>query len=190
MFAVCLPSLHQLHTQLSLRPSPSTEQASMAYNRDWDRGKESWGDNSAWQGGDNRSHVRHREDDYGADPKRRKFNNGVSICLPVAWPVLTTGTTQGYQGHEGAQGYDDSSSGAYGHNRQQDYGHHHHQQQQQHYQRDQDYGHDDRGRGGNGGGFPKKRLQPSEPSPHVIFLGLDPDFTEADVCRLFHVLPS
>ncbi|KAF7304755.1 RhoA GTPase effector DIA/Diaphanous [Mycena kentingensis (nom. inval.)] len=29
--------------------------------------------------------------------------------------------------------------------------------------------------------FPKKRLQPSEPSPHVIFLGLDPDFNEADL---------
>jgi hypothetical protein len=29
----------------------------------------------------------------------------------------------------------------------------------------------------------KKRLVPSEPSPHVIFLGLDPDFSEADVCR-------
>ncbi|KAJ7581017.1 hypothetical protein C8J56DRAFT_254538 [Mycena floridula] len=29
--------------------------------------------------------------------------------------------------------------------------------------------------------IPKKRLQPSEPSPHVIFLGLDPDFTEADL---------
>lgn len=28
----------------------------------------------------------------------------------------------------------------------------------------------------------KKRLVPSEPSPHVIFLGLDPDFTESDVC--------
>ena len=35
---------------------------------------------------------------------------------------------------------------------------------------------------GAAGGFPKKRLLPSEPSPHVIFLGLDPDFTEADVC--------
>ncbi|KAJ6455845.1 hypothetical protein C8R45DRAFT_1035906 [Mycena sanguinolenta] len=32
-----------------------------------------------------------------------------------------------------------------------------------------------------GGPFGKKRLQPSEPSPHVIFLGLDPDFTEADL---------
>ncbi|KAJ7109123.1 hypothetical protein C8R44DRAFT_276470 [Mycena epipterygia] len=36
-------------------------------------------------------------------------------------------------------------------------------------------------RGGAGGAFVKKRLQPSEPSPHVIFLGLDPDFTEADL---------
>ncbi|KAJ7046521.1 hypothetical protein C8F04DRAFT_1060772 [Mycena alexandri] len=37
-------------------------------------------------------------------------------------------------------------------------------------------------RGGGGGApFIKKRLQPSEPSPHVIFLGLDPDFTEADL---------
>jgi RNA-binding protein 5/10 len=27
----------------------------------------------------------------------------------------------------------------------------------------------------------KKRLAPSEPSPHVIFLGLDTDFTEADL---------
>ncbi|KIL69519.1 hypothetical protein M378DRAFT_189961 [Amanita muscaria Koide BX008] len=42
-----------------------------------------------------------------------------------------------------------------------------------------DPGHDDRSRG-PAGGF-KKRLTPSEPSPHVIFLGLDPDFTEADL---------
>lgn len=34
------------------------------------------------------------------------------------------------------------------------------------------------------GGFGKKRQASSEPSPHVIFLGLDPDFSEADVCRL------
>ncbi|KAJ4501662.1 hypothetical protein C8R41DRAFT_976616 [Lentinula lateritia] len=39
---------------------------------------------------------------------------------------------------------------------------------------------DQSGRGG-GPGHPKKRLQPSEPSPHVIFLGLDPDFTESDL---------
>ena len=35
-----------------------------------------------------------------------------------------------------------------------------------------------------GGGFAnRKRHVSSEPSPHVIFLGLDPDFTEADVSR-------
>ncbi|KAI0806997.1 hypothetical protein C8Q74DRAFT_1225356 [Fomes fomentarius] len=44
--------------------------------------------------------------------------------------------------------------------------------------------HDDRsqkGGGGGGGMHNKKRLVPSEPSPHVIFLGLDPDFTESDM---------
>lgn len=38
----------------------------------------------------------------------------------------------------------------------------------------------DQGYGG-GEGYNKKRLVPSEASPHVIFLGLDPDFTESDV---------
>lgn len=38
----------------------------------------------------------------------------------------------------------------------------------------------DQGYGG-GEAFNKKRLVPSEASPHVIFLGLDPDFTESDV---------
>lgn len=45
----------------------------MAYNRDWDKGKDNWGDSGAWatdRGG------RGRDDDYG-DGKRRKFNNGV-----------------------------------------------------------------------------------------------------------------
>ncbi|RDX45484.1 hypothetical protein OH76DRAFT_956917 [Lentinus brumalis] len=36
-------------------------------------------------------------------------------------------------------------------------------------------------KGGAGGMHNKKRLVPSEPSPHVIFLGLDPDFTESDM---------
>ncbi|KDQ33615.1 hypothetical protein PLEOSDRAFT_1091567 [Pleurotus ostreatus PC15] len=48
----------------------------------------------------------------------------------------------------------------------------------------QDYTVDERPqqqRGGPGGNFTKKRMQPSEPSPHVIFLGLDTDFTEADL---------
>jgi hypothetical protein len=47
----------------------------------------------------------------------------------------------------------------------------------------EDHGQDRSQRGGPGGGFAKKRLVPSEPSPHVIFLGLDPDFTESDVRR-------
>lgn len=37
-----------------------------------------------------------------------------------------------------------------------------------------------KGKGG-GEGYNKKRLVPSEASPHVIFLGLDPDFTESDL---------
>ncbi|EJF62555.1 hypothetical protein DICSQDRAFT_103972 [Dichomitus squalens LYAD-421 SS1] len=40
---------------------------------------------------------------------------------------------------------------------------------------------DDRYHKGGGGMYNKKRLVPSEPSPHVIFLGLDPDFTESDM---------
>ncbi|EAU88125.2 hypothetical protein CC1G_03797 [Coprinopsis cinerea okayama7 len=105
--------------------------------------------------------------------------------------VLMSEVVQGYQqGYDyDAQAYDDGYGG-YGQGRHgSDYGnhHHHHNHQQHHRQqhhRDQDYGYDERprGGGGGGGGHPKKRLLPSEPSPHVIFLGLDPDFTEADVC--------
>ena len=61
----------------------------MSYNnREWDRGKDShWNDGypndysnegySGWGHSDHRSHIRHREDDYTADPKRRKYNDGV-----------------------------------------------------------------------------------------------------------------
>ncbi|TFK26403.1 hypothetical protein FA15DRAFT_755080 [Coprinopsis marcescibilis] len=126
----------------------------MAYNRDWDRGKDNRVDNQGSWGADARPHVRHRDEDYTADPKRRKFNNG------------------GYQGYDNPQGYDDGHHGGQSHNRHSDYNH----------QQYQEHGYEDRSRGGGGGaGFPKKRLQPSEPSPHVIFLGLDPDFTEADL---------
>lgn len=38
---------------------------------------------------------------------------------------------------------------------------------------------------GGPGAPPKKRMQASEPSPHVIFLGLDPDFTESDVRSIY-----
>ena len=40
----------------------------------------------------------------------------------------------------------------------------------------EEYSYDDRRREG-----PRRRLVPSEASPHIIFLGLDQDFTEADV---------
>ncbi|KAG5634257.1 hypothetical protein H0H81_002688, partial [Sphagnurus paluster] len=120
----------------------------MAYNREWDHGKDSWHDVS-WNGADNRAHVRPREEDHHGEMKRRKFNNG------------------GFQVYDTAQGYGDS-----GHERSNPQG----------AERFQDYGQDDRHQRP---GVNKKRLTPSEPSPHVIFLGLDPDFTEADVCVLF-----
>lgn len=49
----------------------------MAYNRDWDKGKD-WSDQAYWPT-DNRGHVRGREDEYYGDGKRRKYNNGVRV---------------------------------------------------------------------------------------------------------------
>ena len=71
------------------------------------------------------------------------------------------------QGYDASYSYDETShDSSYNQGRQLDF--------------TQDYLQDDRAQPRN-----KKRLVPSEPSPHVIFLGLDPDFTEADVRRLF-----
>jgi RNA-binding protein 5/10 len=137
----------------------------MAYNRD--RGKDSWNnanydhnDSSSWHDG-GRENIRPREEDYYNEGKRRKYNNGV--CLNLHWRVyLKLKLPQGY---DASQPYEETSyDTGYGQN---DHG--------------QDYSNDDRSQHR---GFSKKRLVPSEPSPHVIFLGLDPDFTEADVCRL------
>jgi hypothetical protein len=74
-----------------------------------------------------------------------------------------------FQGFDSSYAYEDSAQGSTYHhkNEYQDYG--------------QDERHRDRTGPGANSGFNKKRLIPSEPSPHVIFLGLDPDFTEADV---------
>lgn len=102
----------------------------MAYNREWDRGKD--------------------ESYTEASGKRRKFNNGV--CFLSLSACLS----------DSLQGYDTPADRS-------EWPH--------------DHPTDDRSRPGQPA-FPKKRLMPSEPSPHVIFLGLDPDFTEADVCRL------
>ncbi|KAH9890700.1 hypothetical protein C8Q73DRAFT_705276 [Cubamyces lactineus] len=108
----------------------------MAYNREWDQGKNANYD--SWQPTP-RGNTHTRDEDYYGDSKRRKYNDG---------------------GYDATQGYDNS-----GYDNRQSY--------------DQGYYQDDRH--SRGGPHNKKRLVPSEPSPHVIFLGLDPDFTESDM---------
>jgi hypothetical protein len=68
-----------------------------------------------------------------------------------------------FQGYDGQKAYDDYGSG---------------------YSKRNDQGH------GGGEGYNKKRLVPSEASPHVIFLGLDPDFTESDVSLTLSLHPQ
>ena len=150
----------------------------MAYNhREWDQGKDQWNEGySGWNNSDSRGHTRHREDDYASDEKRRKYNDGVRTGQRP-FTSNSNDTSQGYQGYSGNHGYDDSGYGGGAHG-----GHGRHNQ-------DYDHGYEDRPARGGGGGY-KKRMVPSEPSPHVIFLGLDPDFTEADVCRLSCSLPA
>ncbi|KAL4064306.1 hypothetical protein V8B97DRAFT_1950461 [Scleroderma yunnanense] len=114
----------------------------MAYNRDWDKGKDKWGDSVSWDAEDRNG--RGRDDEYYGEGKRRKYNNG------------------GYE----AQSYSGSSYDA------SNYGQYSSKQDQSH-----DYTDARHGKGFSS----KKRLVPSEPSAHVIFLGLDPDFSEADL---------
>jgi hypothetical protein len=45
----------------------------MAYNREWDMGKETWHDGGSWSGNG-------RDEDYG-EAKKRKFNGGVRQLL-------------------------------------------------------------------------------------------------------------
>ncbi|KAF8136243.1 hypothetical protein EV363DRAFT_1428656 [Boletus edulis] len=117
----------------------------MAYNRDWDKGKDYWPDQGYWPA-DNRGHVRGREDDYYGDGKRRKYNNGGYDAPSYDEPAYESGYAQ-----PNPSRHNDSAP---------------------------DFANDDR----HAKGFhSKKRLVPSEPSSHVIFLGLDPDFSEADL---------
>ncbi|KAI0811192.1 hypothetical protein BC629DRAFT_1479565 [Irpex lacteus] len=133
----------------------------MAYNREWDRGKdwnnnESWNDDS-WGGYDNswneygnnsNNNYQGRDDNYYNEGKRRKFNNG---------------------GYRASQPYESGGFEDYTVARSGQSGSGSHEYQEERYP------------GGGGGGHQhKKRMAPSEPSPHVIFLGLDSDFTEAD----------
>ncbi|KIM65095.1 hypothetical protein SCLCIDRAFT_561728 [Scleroderma citrinum Foug A] len=114
----------------------------MAYNRDWDRGKDKWGDSVSWEADDR--NTRGRDDEYYGEGKRRKYNNGGYEA-------------QSYSG----SGYDPNNYGQY--------------------QGKQDQSHDFTDPRHGKGFSSKKRLVPSEPSAHVIFLGLDPDFSEADL---------
>jgi hypothetical protein len=118
----------------------------MAYNREWDMGKEDWHEGGSWSG-------RGRDDDYG-EGKKRKFNGGV--LGPLLFLFLNTSPRS-------LQTWDDGGQDSQGY---------------------QDYG-------VGGGGFHghKKRLVASDPSPHVIFLGLDTGFTESDVRAIVHRSP-
>lgn len=67
----------------------STTTLIMAYNREWDRGKDSWDEGHSWQSSEYRSNVRERDDDYDYnDNKRRKYNNGVSTANLAYTQVL------------------------------------------------------------------------------------------------------
>ncbi|KAI0033268.1 hypothetical protein K488DRAFT_85104 [Vararia minispora EC-137] len=129
----------------------------MAHNREWDRGKDHWqndtdGTSGAWYPGPDGGGRRGREEDYGSggDLKRRKFDDG---------------------GYDSTQGWDNNTYNAsyYGQ-----------QAQAQAQATSATYG-----GGPSAAAAPyyvnKKRMIPSEPSCHVIFLGLDTDFTEADL---------
>jgi hypothetical protein len=58
-------------------PRSSSSQLLMAYNREWDMGKEVWHEGGSWSG-------KGRDEDYG-EGKKRKFNGGVRrpFLLPL-----------------------------------------------------------------------------------------------------------
>jgi len=53
-------------------------QQKMAYNREWDKGKDHW--NDTWAA-ETRGIPRGRDDEYQGEGKRRKFNTGVSTIV-------------------------------------------------------------------------------------------------------------
>ena len=121
-------------------------------DREWDRGKDFWQQDDYSSWNDGpRGNTRGRDDDYHTEGKRRKYNNGVR---PLTKPLHSLSFADFLQGYDGQKPYDDYGGG---------------------YPKRNDQGY------GGGEGYNKKRLVPSEASPHVIFLGLDPDFTESDV---------
>jgi len=66
----------------------------MAYDREWDRGKDSWTHSNQWSTQDSRAIVREREEDYSGDGKRRKFNNGVRGVHPTLYFITLTDSSR------------------------------------------------------------------------------------------------
>lgn len=55
----------------------------MAYNREWDQGKDAWNSNNQWNENPGAGYAREREEDYHGEGKRRKFNDGVRRSLSL-----------------------------------------------------------------------------------------------------------
>lgn len=82
-----------LRTPLQITHTASLT-TNMAYNRDWDRGKDSWNstyydnyDDSSWNDGGGRENIRPRDEDYHSEGKRRKYNDGV-CHIRTGWCIF------------------------------------------------------------------------------------------------------
>ncbi|KAH8108485.1 hypothetical protein DFH11DRAFT_1633133 [Phellopilus nigrolimitatus] len=128
----------------------------MSYHREWDQGKD-------WEGGDYRGYTRGREDgEYYGEGKRRKYNNGG--FEESQWSSHDDSRNYGQYGYDTSYDNNYNYPGNYNNFRDQSLDNR-----------------DDRSNRDRGGFQNRKKHVASEPSPHVIFLGLDPDFTEADL---------
>lgn len=55
----------------------------MAYNREWDKGKQpDYNDYNGWSAAPRDNLMHSRDDDYYGDSKRRKYNDGVRFPYP------------------------------------------------------------------------------------------------------------
>ncbi|KIJ37732.1 hypothetical protein M422DRAFT_781617 [Sphaerobolus stellatus SS14] len=149
----------------------------MAYNnnygnynrggREWDQGKGYGYD----QHDPSSNRIRQREEDYddygGGYEKRRKYDNGEWNNQANSYDDGTAWSGYPQQQHSA---YNSNADGWQVHDDRNSRGPPQHPNQQ--------YSHPSAAGGNNPN---RRRLVPSEPSPHVIFLGLDPDHTEADL---------
>ena len=63
---------------LNLVCEKTLRSAIMAYNREWDHGKDAWHDSGAWSDASGKVNVHPRNEEPYGEGKRRKYNNGVS----------------------------------------------------------------------------------------------------------------